>query len=137
MYYGKKEDSFPQNWGQFYIEESQAGWGGKGPLEMVLFSPLSKAGSSTARQQCSVLSSWVLNFFRDGDSALFTSLHVKEGWDISFDKLYGDRKKSDEPLDLHWGLWLMEDSPVCDDQAFLPARYIQQYDQDGKFQDQK
>lgn len=31
----------------------------------------------------------------------------------------------------------MEDSPVCDDQAFLPATYIQQCHQDGKFQDQK
>lgn len=31
----------------------------------------------------------------------------------------------------------MEGSPVCDDQAFLPATYIQQYHQDSKFQDQK
>lgn len=31
----------------------------------------------------------------------------------------------------------MEDSRVCDDQAFLPATYIQQYHQDGKFQDHK
>lgn len=31
----------------------------------------------------------------------------------------------------------MEDFLVCDDHAFLPATYIQQYHQDGKFQDQR
>lgn len=66
---------------------------------------------------------------------LFLLDYVEQRRGISFGKLCGDREKSDEPLDFHWGL--MEDSPVCDDQAFLPATYIQQYHQDGKFQDQK
>lgn len=53
----------------------------------------SKQGHPTALQQCSVLSTWVLNFIKDGDLALFTRLCVEEGWGISFDKLRGDRQR--------------------------------------------
>jgi len=64
----KKEDSLSKNEKLLRTEESRAGGGGRGPLEVVLSNVLLKAGSRMAG--CSVMSSWVFNFSKDRDSTL-------------------------------------------------------------------